>query len=298
MVRFILSTLSPSLDLWRRYCSHGQLIVSPDDLDARNRTKRETNWSGYAVQMTESCDLDAPHLITHVETTPATVADATMLPVIHQALAEKGLLPAEHLVDTAYVSANHLIASQEIEVDLVGPVPADNSWQTRTPNAFDIDVFALDWTGQVATCPQGQTSQSWKNRLAGKANAYIEISFPVKVCSACPVREQCTRSQSGKRVLRIQPQDRFETLRIARQRQKTQDFKGIYRLRAGIEGTLSQGARGMDLRHAHYIGLPKVSLQHILTAIAINFTRLNDWWTETPRSKTRTSRFAALAVPT
>lgn len=277
--------------------AHGQLIVSPDDLDARNRTKRETNWTGYAVQLTESCDPDAPHLITHVETTPATVADATMLPIIHQALAEKGLLPAEHLVDTAYVSANQLVASQEIGIDLIGPVPADNSWQTRTPDALNINVFALDWAEQVATCPQGQTSIAWHNRRSGKADAYVEIHFPVPVCTACPVQEQCTRSKKGNRVLRIQPEDRFEALQKARQRQQTQEFKDAYQQRAGIEGTVSQSVRRMDIRHARYIGQPKVRLQHIFTAIALNFARVFDWLDERPRAKTRTSRFAALAAP-
>jgi len=32
------------------------------------------------------------------------------------------------------------------------------------------------------------------------------------------------------------------------------------------------------------------------TAVAISLQRLDDWWTDTPRAKTRTSRFAALAA--
>ena len=38
-------------------------------------------------------------LITNVLTTAATVQDDTVLPISHTALAAKGLLPAEHLVD-------------------------------------------------------------------------------------------------------------------------------------------------------------------------------------------------------
>ncbi|MEG4104885.1 hypothetical protein [Microcoleus sp. S13_C5] len=43
---------------------HKQLITSPYDIEARNRTKRDTNWTGYTVHLTETCDRDAPHLIT------------------------------------------------------------------------------------------------------------------------------------------------------------------------------------------------------------------------------------------
>lgn len=274
---------------------HKQLIVSPHDLEARNRTKRETNWSGYAVHMTESCDTDLPHLITDVQTTPATVGDAPLLPIIHQALAERDLLPAEHLVDTAYVSAPHLVDSQKKEIDLIGPVPADNSWQARTPEAFPVKCFALNWEAQIATCPQGQQSQSWKHRHPGQDNAYVEIAFPPTVCRDCAVRQQCTRTQKRGRVLRLQPQDRFEMVQTRRQRQESAAFKKAYQQRAGIEGTLSQGVRQMDLRHARYIGLQKTGLQHILTAIAINFKRLYAWFESRPRAKTRVTHFATLA---
>ena len=49
-----------------------QLIESPYDTEARNRTKRKTNWTGYVVHLTETCDKDMPLVITDVETTPAT----------------------------------------------------------------------------------------------------------------------------------------------------------------------------------------------------------------------------------
>lgn len=47
-------------------------INSPHDPEARYSIKRDTTWSGYKVHFTETCDADSPHLITHVETTPAT----------------------------------------------------------------------------------------------------------------------------------------------------------------------------------------------------------------------------------
>ena len=60
------------------------------------------------------------------------------------------------------------------------------------------------------------------------------------------------------------------------------------------EGTISQGVRGFGLRNARYIGEAKTHLQHILTACAINISRIDNWLTGTPLAKTRTSRFAKL----
>jgi len=46
-------------------------ISSPYDTQAHYARKRSTTWVGYKVHLTETCDDETPHLITHVETTPA-----------------------------------------------------------------------------------------------------------------------------------------------------------------------------------------------------------------------------------
>ncbi len=60
------------------------LIQSPFDLEARNRSKRELNWTGYTVHLTETCEEDTANLITNVDTTPPTTDDGQMTAIIHQ----------------------------------------------------------------------------------------------------------------------------------------------------------------------------------------------------------------------
>lgn len=72
----------------------GQRIHIPYDSEARFSGKRETTWLGYKVHLTESCDEDAPHLITHVLTTPATTPDFDAPALIQADLAAKERLPA------------------------------------------------------------------------------------------------------------------------------------------------------------------------------------------------------------
>lgn len=88
------------------------IINSPYDIETRHVTKRTTSWVGYKVHITETCDPDQPSLITHVHTTEGPKADYDVLPDIHAALADKAVLPAEHLVDTGYVDAGLLVESQ------------------------------------------------------------------------------------------------------------------------------------------------------------------------------------------
>lgn len=72
-------------------------------------------------------------------------------------------------------------------------------------------------------------------------------------------------------------------------------WKERYHVRAGVEGTLSQGVRAFGMRRSRYIGLAKTGLQQVCTAAALNAARIVHWLAGTPRAKTRVTRFAALA---
>ncbi|WP_245444608.1 transposase [Microvirga sp. KLBC 81] len=86
------------------------------------------------------------------------------------------------------------------------------------------------------------------------------------------MKRRCTRC--ARRLLTLRPREEHETLEAARIREAQPTFARDYRQRAGIEGTISVGIRALHLRRARYIGLAKTHLQHVLTAAAINLTRL------------------------
>ena len=274
-----------------------QLIFSPYDPEARNRTKRDVNWTGYTVHLTETCDPETPHLITHVQTTPAATGDVEMTGFIHQALADKQLLPAQHLVDTAYVDAEHLLTSQvEYGIDLVGPVARDTSWQAQAGQGFGLSGFQLDWEAQRAVCPMGCSTDSWRAGTDQLGHPMIRVRFRSHDCRSCSSRSLCTRSSKPPRILTLHPQAHFQALDAARKRQKTIEFKQLYARRAGVEGTISQAVGAFGLRRTRYTGLAKTHLQHLATAAAINLSRLFDWLTAQRRSQTRISRLAALGT--
>jgi transposase len=276
----------------------GQRLDSPYDPEAHYAQKRSTSWVGYKVHLTETCDDDSPHLITHVETTPAPLADDAVVPLIHEALAERDLLPEVHIVDTGYVDAEELVNSQQqYGVDLFGPTREDYHWQAREGTGFEASQFVVDWQHECATCPAGQTSSSWTPAQDRRGNPVIKIKFAMQDCRPCPSRELCTHSQSAspRRVLTVRPQQQYLALQAARHRQATQAFKTAYATRAGIEGTLSQGIRAFGLRQARYRGQGKVHLQQVFTATALNLCRMYAWLTEQPRAKTRQAAFVRLA---
>jgi hypothetical protein len=124
---------------------------------------------------------------------------------------------------------------------------------------------------------------------------YLENLSDRQASVAVQGRIDCTRAKTNPRGLTIQAQSDYEALQKARERQKTEQFQKQYALRSGIEGTISQGIRAFEMRDCRYIGLAKTHLQHILTAAAINLSRVFAWLEEIPRAKTRSSHFARLA---
>lgn len=270
-------------------------INTPYDVDARYSVKRTTTWTGYKVHLTETCDEETPHLITQVHTSPATTPDGHILPAIHAALAEKELLPDEHLVDAGYVDSEVVVTSQtEHQVQVVGPVPVDNSWQAREGIGFTVACFSIDWEARRVRCPRGTCSLKWSETHDQHGQPVINIRFDAVACAACPDRAQCTRSARGAREMTLRARAQHEALQAARLDQQTPEFKARYEDRAGIEGTLSQGLRVADLRRSRYLGLAKTRLHHILVAAAINLRRIGDWFADHPRAKTRTAPFVLL----
>lgn len=274
------------------------LISSPYDPEARYSKKRATEWVGYKVHLTETCDPDTPHLVTDVQTTAATTPDHALTGVIQDQLMARAVAPAEHLVDAGYVTAERLVDSQQEQIDLVGPTPPEPGWQAKAGAGFAASCFVIDWEAQHATCPQGKTSRIWKETQNQQDHPVVNIRFAASDCQDCPVRDQCVASTRA-RSLTIRAHDHYQALQAARQRQATEAFQASYRARAGIEGTLSQGTRMGDLRRSRYIGLAKTRLLHLLIAAALNFMRVAAWLAERPHAKTRRSAFAKLApLPT
>ena len=276
------------------------MINSPYDTQAQYSRKRKMTWTGYKVHLTESCEEGLPHLITHVETTPATEPDCVTLPTIHAALQAKELLPAEHLIDAGYMNVANLVSSRQTQqIELIGPMRPDSSWQARTQTGYDLAHFVIDWAAQTVTCPQGHPSQVWSPTTNKHGDQSISVRFAKQDCLACPVRLACTHADTEPRGLRLQPtQTLHDSLQQARLQQQTAPFQDAYQARAGIEGTISQATRTFELRRTRFVGQAKTRLQHLATATAINLARLNDWWLHRFPEKTRTSAFLELKFMT
>lgn len=274
-----------------------QFISSPYDTEAHYARKHTTQWVGYKLFITETCDDERPQLMTHIETTPGPVSDGTVTPRIHDALQQRDMLPETHLVDTGFLDAELLAATpDQYGVDLYGPTRQDYHWQAQDGTGFAAEHFQIDWEQQQATCPAGNTSISWTTAVDNRSTEVIKIKFSTKDCRHCPHLTQCVRSkkQYPRRTLTVRTEQQHKALMAARQREKTAAFDQEYDRRAGIEGTISRGIRTTRLRRTRYVGRNRVRLGHILTGLGLNALRLGEWFLGMERPKTRVSPFTRL----
>ena len=269
-------------------------LRTPYEPEARTGAKREVGWHGYTVHLSETCEPDAPHLITHVHTTPAPVKEVTVLEDIHAALAARNLLPQEHLVDNGYVDAEQIHhARRDYGMEITGPVGATTIREQVAGTQFDNTAFTIDWDQHTATCPGGKTGVQWRSAHSQDGAPVTRVRFAARDCASCTLRTSCTNAKTG-RNLTLRPPAEHEILQQARREQATDDWRRRYSHRAGVEGTIAQGVQAFGLRKCRYRGLAKTRLQHQLTGAAINLARLDAWITGRPLARTRVSPFAAL----
>jgi transposase len=270
-------------------------LHSPYDDEARFSAKRKLEWVGYKTHLSETCAADEIHVITQVTTTLATGADMEVLDTVHADLANKNLLPKEHLLDGGYVDGEALTsAKKDLGMTLISPIRELVSWQAKAGQGFDLAHFSIDWKNQSVTCPVGQTTTQWRQRHTEGRKDAIQVRFLPTQCCACSSRTQCTRAKSGARTITFLAEEQHLALQAARKEQKSREFRKKYSRRAGVEGTISQGVGAYGLRVTRYIGLAKTHLQMLAIAAAIDLHRLFDWWEQKPRAKTRVSVFARL----
>jgi transposase len=201
------------------------------------------------VHLSQCCEENAPRFITHGQTSRAGNADADITPVIYEALQEKGLLPTEHCTDTTYAQAKRFAQSrQEYGSDVIAPTRADHKWQGQTKRGFDAASFPVDWAAQKVTCPAGRQSLSWTPALDRRDKQLIKSKFSLRDSKACPMKTTCPTAPRP--TLTIRMKEHHEALLAGRARHKEAAFWEQYRLRSGIEGTISQRVRAFGMRQS------------------------------------------------
>lgn len=190
-----------------------------------------------------------------------------LIPTIKRVENHDGLVVECAIADGAFGSGENRAACANYPdhpVDLVSSMarPADPEVHK---SAFQIVPEA-----GTATCPQGHTVTG-RPGPTKKGQATLLFAFPRAMCEDCPLFARCVRSKSAGRTVRTHPYELY--LQAARKRQKTDEFKSLYRLRGRVEGKIAELV-GHGIRNTRYLGEPKRQLQRLWTGAAVNLKRL------------------------
>ena len=229
--------------------------VSVEDGEMRHgRKSRSVLFDGYKRHVLR--DLDTG-LVPVVGITPANAPEASVTGDITTDLEAAGWRLAELHIDRACLSSA-LVRDRGPDLAVFC-----KAWRVRnTGGRFAKDQFTLDFAAGQLTCPAGVSMPF----APGKT-----VRFPKATCAACPLRQRCTASSTGRSVS-IHPGEAL--LAELRQRQQTPEGREELRERVQVEHALAHVGHWQG-RRARYRGtrknlldLRRVAVVHNLHIIA------------------------------
>jgi hypothetical protein len=240
-------------------------IISITDPEMRHcRKSQAQRFDGFKAAVATEPESE---LILDVADVPAAGGDGEhLLPAIQRVEQHAGVTVERVIGDGAYGSGENLAACANYPqhpFDLVAP--------QAHPNDPEVDksAFQIDLQAKTAKCPEGHTVRGTAACTHGRPA--LQFRFARATCEACPLFTRRVRGTASGRTVTT---DDYEPYRqAARQHQKTDEFRTLYRLRSRVE---RKQAELVDhgLCHTWYLGQTKRQLQRLWTTAAINLKRL------------------------
>ena len=240
-------------------------LQNPSDPDATYGRKGK----GYKASLTETCVKENPfQVITDVDVAPSYANDQKdVMPVIER-LEETGHKPAELFGDAGYGSGENILQAHEREVELTAPVTCGKAPDLNKMQLSDFETS--EGCTQVVSCIRGHAPLECKIVERGKV---VEAVFSREHCLLCEFLPICpvTRIRGGDYRLKYKRKDMVSSKR--RVQQETHDFKERYKIRSGIEATISEADRVTGFKRSWTRGKKRVTLSVFMKALAINIKR-------------------------
>jgi len=243
-----------------------QTVFDPRDPSIKLGIKGKKSWVGSKCHVVETAEKGKINFITDMIYQRSNEDDSRIHERVKEGNEQKGLHPEKLYADTNYINGTAIGDYRKNGQELMGYIQGDSS---KKPEAFKVQRFDIDIDGLKAFCPAGKES------FKGKVNkdGVIRISFSTSTCKNCTFFKGCVGANKRKaRRLTLSPG--YEFLRERRGIQETEAFRKEMKVRAQVEGTISEGVRFFGLRRAKYKGEDGHKLQFYMTGAALNVKRL------------------------
>ena len=257
-------------------------LQSPYDAEA---TYNAHKGKGYEVQIAETCveadddktdndKTDTVNMITHVAVTDACASDEHATMPVLEALEERGQRPDELVADTAFGSGDNAVAAERLGTELVSPVKGPQmDVEVRPETVTQADFLVDARLRDPAICPAGHLAREQTSRE--KKKHHVVLTFERRSCETCALFPLCpVRPNKDGDGYAVTVDLRAANLERRRRAMASGAFKERYRIRAGIEATVSELKRRHGLGALRVRGRWRVELAVYLKALACNIKRM------------------------
>jgi hypothetical protein len=258
--------------------SKGPALQSPFDPDASYGHKGQ----GYSTHIAETCNNeDKCEIITDYEVHDAARSDKGKAVGVVDRLESAGLKPQTLYADGGYPTAPSALEVVTKKVEFIAPVD-----RARLPeDVMGRDQFAFDGNGFLVQCPQGHKPIDHRMRSSNnKKGSSLHAIFDGDTCRGCSKLAQCPvrapnnrkcgcnlRDTKGHFRLDIAPKLRLRDQMYAEQ--QTDVWKQRYKIRSGIEATMSELKRSHGMGKLRVRRSAKVCFAVACKVIACNIRR-------------------------
>ena len=205
-------------------------------------------------------------VITATEVTPGQVNEAHRLPSLIEQHNQNTEKPVETVVaDSKYGTVENYLHCHDQALAAHMPDLKDHQENTgRRAGIFTEEAFAYDPQTDTYQCPAGQRLAIRRYHAQRQAVEYVCAR---KVSKSCPLRDQCTRSKTGRSIKRHL---RHEDLTVMRAKARSPVAKKDLQIRQHLmERSFAQATR-YGFKRARWRNLWRVQIQEYLTAAIQN----------------------------
>jgi len=251
-----------SEDSSRKYVKENRRYISTTDPDAGivNRGKPKLSYQVHRAVDGRS------EVITATKTTAGDVNEAhEMIPLLESHHLNTGIQAETVVGDSKYGTVENFLACHDRGIEAHMPdLQGSTAKRIEKLSIFSEERFEYDGESDTYRCPAGQRL---KPRSLHKSRQSRDYAASKKICSACQLREQCTRNKSGRTIKRHLRQEELDRMREASRSAKA---KRDIRMRQHLmERSYARGTwYGFD--RARWRGLWRVEIQEYLISTVQN----------------------------
>ena len=210
---------------------------------------------------------DQKGVITAMETTPGSIAEnKKLMGLIDQHEKNTRCAVQTVVADHKYGTNENYVACQSRGIAThMGEATRNTANTGRKQGIFSDEAFTYDPLQNIYRCPAGQIL---KPRRVHPIRRTLEYKAPARVCAACALHTQCTRSHHGRTVQRHENQ---EALNVARaQAHSIAAHRNRKRRQHLMEASFADAANNHHFKRARWRRLWRQQIQDYLIAAIQN----------------------------